>query len=118
MAFMMPPRGFARQHRRRDNNFLALFLFSQLLRQIDRLPVKPPVTLATMAVLSVLYFSPESLGIHNNPYDWAFNPSLILHEEQWDRMWLSPLVHASVTHLYCKLIKSITFNPETDANPN
>ena len=94
------PQQHARRHRR-DENVIAFFLFTQLMQRIDRLPVKPPVTLGVMAILGAIYFSPESFGLFYN-MRWAFQPWLIIHGGQFERLWLSPLVHANIMHLYCE----------------
>jgi membrane associated rhomboid family serine protease len=88
--------------RRRNDDVVALLLLTQLLQKIDQLPVKPPVTLGIMAVLGAIHFAPEALGLYD-VMSWAFQPYLILSQHAWQRLWLSPLVHANSIHLYCKL---------------
>ena len=100
---MLSPGRPHHQYRRRDNALLVFYLFTQLLQQIDRLPYKPPVTLFTMGLMSLLYFTPEMFNLPHNLNDVAFNPFLIVRMKQYQRIWISALVHADAMHLYYNL---------------
>jgi len=103
MAFYGAPR---RHHRRGVGDVFVAMMFAQLLRRIEQLPYKPPVTLFLMAVMAAVHWSPSLLQPlfpgARTALDFAFNPFMIVQQEQWHRMWTSPLVHLDAMHLYCE----------------
>jgi rhomboid domain-containing protein 1 len=95
---------------RGHNDIFVVMMFMQLIQQIQRLPYKPPVTLGLMFLMAALHFSPEAMHIlfdGRGSMETAFNPYLIVQLGDWNRLWMSTLVHANAMHLYCKFIIKI-----------
>ena len=93
--------GRGRRGGRRPNPFFVLMAM-RLLDQIRRLPVKPPITLGLMGLMSVLHYVPELL-FHPGARigDLAMLPAAICPPYyELQRIVTGQLVHASDMHLY------------------
>ena len=95
----------------RGRHHTAQFFALQLISQILNLEEKPPITLALIALQSLLYYSPKTLHKFlraNNiriPLQ-AFNtkqaclqPNIVLRQGQWRRILLATITHANDLHL-------------------
>jgi rhomboid domain-containing protein 1 len=95
---------FIRNPRARDGANALMFAM-MIWQQIERLPYKPPVTLALIAFQAFVYYSGKL-----SPSEFCLNPlrdfsyRQFLSIESSARTILSPLIHADSTHLYYNMI--------------
>lgn len=89
----------------------AAFIAMQLISQIMALPEKPPLTLALIAIQSLLFYSPRTLnkllranGLRSP--SWLTNrngaylqPTAILRRREWYRVGSAAITHLSDVHL-------------------
>ncbi|EEH55749.1 uncharacterized protein MICPUCDRAFT_18451, partial [Micromonas pusilla CCMP1545] len=74
----------------------------RLWNEIDRLPVKPPVTLGVMALSSALHFG--ILGDRTfSASDACLNPRAVIELGEWHRLVTAPLFYADEMHLVYNL---------------
>ncbi|PNH11838.1 hypothetical protein TSOC_001334 [Tetrabaena socialis] len=74
----------------------------RLTNQIVQLELKPPVTLALVAVNLLLYFGLDLVprGLVPSVWESCLQPRLILERGQWKRLLLSAFLHADEGHVY------------------
>jgi len=94
----------------RSRDSAAMIMFATMLwQQIERLPYKPPVTLALIGLLSFLFFSGEL-----SPIEFCLNPLRdvtfrnISSIESIARIIFSPFIHADNHHLYFNQLSFLT----------
>jgi|MDSW01.3.fsa_nt_gb rhomboid domain-containing protein 1 len=95
--------GFGRGRRGRGGfNPWFLMMAIRLWNEIDRLPVKPPVTLGVMALSSALHFG--ILGDRTfSASDACLNPRAVIELGEWHRLVTAPLFYADEMHLVYNL---------------
>uniref|UniRef100_A0AAV1SY30 Peptidase S54 rhomboid domain-containing protein n=1 Tax=Peronospora matthiolae TaxID=2874970 RepID=A0AAV1SY30_9STRA len=84
----------------RNNHVIALMLM--LLRQVQQLERKPPVTLGLMALMCGLYYQQNITPELFHPY--ALCPDRVLDRFELMRIVASGLIHADEWHLYHNMI--------------
>ena len=97
-----------RRRQPQSDPFMLLFFLSQLWAQIERLPVKPVVTLAVIGVMVAAHVEPAALPPLNQPVDALCLSSGAVTSalSRGDlvgvlmRVFASALVHGSDHHLY------------------
>ena len=102
MAYNMMGGGGRRHRGGGLSNPWFIMMAVRLYQEIDRLPVKPPVTLATMGALAALHFG--VLGdladaLVGSPAHACLNPRYVVERQQWGRLLTAPLIHADEMHL-------------------
>ncbi len=100
---MFRPRGMMGRRRGRGNNGYLMFMLLQLGAQVQRLERKPPVTLALMGLMIMLYLQPGGGG-GGAPgglvSEICLRPDLVLRDTDLFRLLGSAFVHAGDMHLY------------------
>jgi len=90
------PIGRRRGRRGRGTNPFIILMAMRLLQQINRLPVKPPVTLGLMGLQTALHLSPMNL-----PFSiYGLSPQMIWERSEFSRLISGQLLHADDYHLY------------------
>jgi rhomboid domain-containing protein 1 len=94
----------------RSRDSAAMIMFATMLwQQIERLPYKPPITLALIALQAFLFFSGEL-----SPIEFCLNPLRdvtfrnISSIESFARIFFSPFIHADNHHLYYNQLSFLT----------
>lgn len=91
-----------RQRRGPGADPMLIMMLMQLWQQIDRLPAKPPVTLALVGFMVVIHLDPSVVPLLGRPFqDMCLQPAAILGgRDSALRLVGSSLVHGSNHHLY------------------
>jgi len=85
-----------------------MFLLVPLWQQISRLPNKPPVTLALVAVMVGMYIQPDVVAEWVPPVAKAcLQPYRVLEGWEVDRMLWSAFLHGDDMHLYWNMVSFI-----------
>ena len=99
--------GGGRGGRRGGLNPWFIMMAVQLYQQIERLPVKPPVTLAVMAAAAAIHF--DMLGeigdliVGPGASSACLSARAVVERSEWRRIFSAPLVHADEMHLVYNL---------------
>jgi len=105
---------------------MLMMLGFEIFSQLQRLPVKPPVTIAFLGINIGIHLDPSMLGYNNSIFNWirgalvghgrgiiADNCLSLGHVSSyynrwqtlpWNRVFLSGLIHADDRHLYYNML--------------
>jgi rhomboid domain-containing protein 1 len=105
---------YRRNNNRNNASPLIMSLLFQIWQALSQLPVKPPLTMALLAINITIHINPPQLYLLG--YNVAsigkncLNPKLIIVEFQnkgnilFNRLFLSSVIHADDSHLYYNMI--------------
>ncbi len=79
---------------------------THIWQQIEHLPIKPIATIGLLAVNVYCHlFDVRILGVHLHDTRFtAFRPDALLEWGEWQRVFLSPLIHLDDAHLYYNMM--------------